>query len=474
MAYTVEFDHSEGCNIYRFDHTINCSVRTEPVEIGSDNKKAEVESEDAASDDVSPDEVPIDASNEAVSFTPSDGTVRQRWRLISAVKAWPNSGFDYPQLVDYSHEGGRVLSGAVESVNTLKPDLLLNHSNDIKDVVGVVENAYWEDSRDIPPGINADLVIDSELFPKEAKCVEKGIYRNGSIGISMDCKPSHPKMEFIDFIQSQGKSIDGELVRWIPVRSHEVRHMAIIPAGTGADPNAGKRISTQNQSIKDTETETVTDVAQAEASAEAKTEITSENNEVKNKKTGGERMEGFVALLSGLAEGLGIEVALSEDAGIPEGLSDRLTKKVEKLTSLAEKYNKLCSDVDGLAEYLNEDVVAKSHDEMFAALKTRLEFARHGEKLVEHYRKDAMKWFDASKAALGKSDLSDSEKRQRTRISKSDDLDYLEDMVAEYRAVAEAHFTVERVSEGVDLPEDKAVSEYKNRDIESSSKRIFG
>jgi hypothetical protein len=467
LNYTVEFDHAEGCNVYRFDHTINCSVRVENKKIDQPEQGSDADpiEEETSSD------IPIDVYNNSVEPIIGDGMVRQRWRLISAVRAWPSSGFDYPQLVDYAHEGGRVLSQSVSSVNDLRPDLLLNHSNDIKDVVGVVENAAWEDSRDIPPGINGDLVIDPELFPKEAKCVEKGIYRNGSIGISMDCKPSHPQMDFVDFVQNQGKTIDGEVVRWIPVKSHEVRHMAIIPAGTGADPNAGRRIAAQNQAANDIETEK--ECADVTPAIEPVMN-TSENCVDITKQTGGNGMQEMVSLLSGLAEGLGIEVAFTEDSGIPEGLGERLGKKIEKLTTLAEKYNKLCSDVDSLAEYLNEGAVVKSHEDVFEALRARLEFAKHGEKLVEHYRRDAVKWFDASKAALGKSDLSDSEKRQRTRISKSDDLDYLEDMITEYRSVAEANFTTERVSEGAELPTDKVVSEFKNRDIESSSRRIFG
>jgi hypothetical protein len=386
------------------------------------------------------------------------GHVRQTWRLISAVKAWPHSGFEDPQLVDYAYQDGAVLKNTVDHINKNKPDLLWNHSDDAHDVAGYVENARWEDSTDIPAGVNADLVVDPAYDHKAALGLQKGFIRNGSIGVQMDCRPSHPKMQFSQFVKNQGKAVDGDIVRWVPVRITEVRHMALVPSGTGADPNAGRRfVNSSNRKIDEMISQTVT-------------EVKNENNN-----PGGEIMETWIAMLTNVANSLGIEVALAEGSPLPDGLEERINKKLEQFKALNEKYNKLCVSVEKLAELACNGVAPASFDETLGILENKIAMAAHGEKLLEHYRKDATKWFDSAKAALDKKELSDSEKRMRNRILKSADLDYLEDVVAEYKAITEANLSSKRVSEGVELPvtENKIVDDRKIQDILASSARLF-
>ncbi len=181
-------------------------------------------------------------SNSSTSIIPSaDGLVRDNWRLISAIEAWPRTAFSHPQLLDYSDNGGAVIRQAIGLINSIRPDVTWNHSDDSKDIAGHLSNARWEDSTDIAPGVNAQVVINPEFDPKAAIGLQSGAIRSGSIGVNMQVTRSHPDTKFNDFIQKQGEVVGGKKVRWIPEKITAVRHMAMLPYGAGADPNAGKR-----------------------------------------------------------------------------------------------------------------------------------------------------------------------------------------------------------------------------------------
>lgn len=438
------FDNTQGCNVYRFEQVVNCTTRntvSEPVAVS-------VSAENSSETDMMEEE---EIDNE------SDGVVSVTWRLISAVQAWPCSDFPYPQLVDYEYDNAMALRGVVDLVNSSKPDLIWNHSNNAHDVAGYIDNAEWEDSTDIPIGVNAQAIVDPEYDKKAALGLSRGYIRSGSIGILMDCKPSHESMKLSDFISVQGEVINGERVRWLPVAVHGVRHMAMLASGTGADPNAGKR-SLQMAQHEDVANSTIEEIDNDEATEE------------RNIETGENEMADYVLMLSKLAEGLGVDVALSEDGNFPDGLEERLQSKISKLVGLTEKYNSVCAKLEAI-----EDVIAApSREESLDFLRQKLAMSKHGEKLLEHYRKDAIKWFDSAKVALGKSDLSDSDKRMRNRISKSDDLDMLEDWIAEYREVTETTLSSKRSSEGIELPKDSGYTvTQRDKDIEASVAALF-
>lgn len=183
--------------------------------------------------------------------------------------------------------------------------------------------------------------------------------------------------------------------------------------------------------------------------------------------------EKWVALLSSLAKGLGVEVVLAENSELPEGLEERLIKKIDGLTYVQTRHNHVCKMFEELGEKANNGTAPNTFEEAFSLIEEKIRLAAHGERLLAHYRKEAQKWFDSAKVVLGKTDLSDSEKRMRARIAKSEDLDYLEDVIAEYREIAEANLSATRTSEGVDLNPDSKKDELKYRDIEASSNRLF-
>jgi hypothetical protein len=469
--YTKRVDTETGREVYSFTAVVNCSVReTPPVAIQEDNasKESNESKIPEAEEEVSTkpeDTADVSVNNSLVSGDSSQ-FVTQTWRLISAVQAWPHSGFRKPQCVDYAYLGGEVLKQAISLINSNRIDLIWNHSDDAHDVAGYVHNATWEEPGDIPCGVNAELVVDPEYDRKAALGLKSGLLRSGSIGINMECIPSHPSMEMQRFIGSQGEVVDGDLVRWLPIKLTGVRHMAILPAGTGADPYAGRRYANQTEEIAEYI------VGRNEAIDTDKT--VEEQKENENQVTGGKIMdEKWVALLSSLAKGLGVEVVLAENSEVPEGLEERLSKKIEGLTYLQTRHNKICQMIEELGEKANDGAAPSTFEETFSLLEDKIRLAAHGERLLAHYRKEAQKWFDSAKMSLGKTDLSDSEKRMRSRISKSEDLDYLEDIIAEYRDIAEANLNSSRISEGVDINPDNQKKELRNRDIEASSNKLF-
>jgi hypothetical protein len=490
QAFTSRFDNKRGREIFTFSHTLDCAVRQDNSVPKTETATESASEEKEATAPVAVDNSETDsASNESGNPTntkiegdhlDNGELISQNWRLISAVKVWPSSDFYYPQLVDYTHNSGQVLKDAIPLINSSHPDLLWNHSVNAHDVAGYVDMAEWEDSLDIPPGVNAKVIVDPQFDAKAAIGLSKGFIRSGSIGITMDCEKSHPDMSNDNFVANQGEIIDGKEVRWLPVQILAVRHMAMLPTGTGADPHAGIRVSQQEE--KETKVDTTNNIQDQKITEQKNTDVQVVQNQqnittdqephtevpVKNK---GERMgEERLALLADLAEKLGIEVALSEEAALPEGLGDRLVKRIEKLSAFADKYNKLCAKVEALGEKVN----CTSFDQIFDTLSDKVELAKHGEKLIEHYRKEAVKWFDASRVALNKKEMSEAEKRMRNRIENSNDLDYLEDVATDYKAIAESNITSKRSSEGSDVPKESNIEEeIKNAEIRASAGKLW-
>ena len=237
------------------------------------------------------------------------------WRLVSGAKLWPSSSFPYPQCVDFGHDSSAAISrDVVPLIEQSNPDIMWNHSIDSKDIAGSVEKPYWEETTDkLEGGINATLTVDPEYDPKAAKGLRSGIIRAGSIGIDGDYVPSHPKMLAQEFIKQQGKMIDGEIVRWLPVKITAVRHMALVPSGMGADPMAGPRVALNN--IK-------------------------EEAQITNK-TGGSMGSELRELFSAVCKDLGVEVALSDGTPIPEMLENNLMGKLGELKKAQLAYSSI-------------------------------------------------------------------------------------------------------------------------------------
>lgn len=438
---TLSMRLENGKKIFSIDCILDAERRAVPVKVPVDNQgetKPATKNEGA---------LPGDAGR-TIHQDPFNAAsdVRDTWRLISAVQVWPTSHFWTPQLIDYSHNNGAVLKDVVGLVNSGKVDLTWNHSIDARDVAGHIENSYWEDSTDIPPGVNADLVVDPEFDAKAAIGLKKQVIRNGSIGISMEMEPSHPDMDFEKFVLMQGQEVGGKTVRWLPERITNVRHMALLSGGTGADPNAGHRQTDNSAVLNHTEQQR------------------SENG----------MPEKLTAILLSICSTLGLEFSFSEET-IPENLEEKLTEKIEKLKLGAALSNKLTSKLHALGDsLLIENELNLSAEKVLDRLPVVIELSKAGEKFIEFQRIEALRQFDAAKVDPD-SNMSETDKRIRGRIEASSDLDFLSDSIEEYRSLAGIKFgrldnqTSERQKPATD--EQNLVG--RNYDIAKSASEIF-
>jgi hypothetical protein len=384
------------------------------------------------------------------------GAVRATYRLISAVQAWPQMGWLGPQLVDYGYDDAAAIRKIPDLVNNRKRPLPLmwNHSWDMRDKAGRVENARWEDSTDIPPGVNGDLVVNPEFDRRAAVGIATGELDVTSSSVHCDLTPSHPEMEWEDFVRLQGREVDGEIVRWLPVDTWDVFHHAMVPAG--ADPDSGPR--------EEGETEQT-------AGRAVENSITPGGGE------GDVTMKKAPAILADLAGKLGIEVSLAEGSPLPGDLEQRLGEKVELLTASLRKLNDRTAKLQALApKLLKEGETSLTSAQVLERLPEAVDLAAHGRAFVEDLRNEALKCFDAAKVDPEKKELSAEAKAIRDVIAGCADIAQLKAFRAEYRSRAEARFgPVDlRSSKGEDLPAEKAEVSAVERDVADGATRVFG
>jgi len=393
-----------------------------------------------------------------------DDLVRVRYRLLSAVNAWPSMGWLGPQLVAYGHNDGAALKQLPDLINGRpRPvPLMWNHSYDMKDKAGRVENAEWEDSDDIPVGVNGELVVDRRYDPKAALGLETGEIDATSISVVFDMEASHPDMDFDRFIQHQGREVDGRLVQWLPLNAKEVLHHAMV--WSGADPNSGPRPFVSRNT------------AEAVTNTLAEGGVTMTNTALE--------------ILASLSESLGVEVTLSEGAPPPDDLQQRLATKVdwlkaenarlsEELKTALPVVNQRAAELEALAPFVRLGEETLSSDEIMGRLPGRLALAQQGERYVADLRNGALALFDAAKVQPDR-EQSMEERAIRSLIEQCSDIDQLKAWSMEYGKQAQARYGATeamRSSRGEDVPDDtvKQTERFgRDRDIAESVRRMFG
>ena len=445
------YDAELEADLYEMDSVIHCAVRTIPQETPTEVK--------AEHDGQEPDKVEPDEGED--DDMPSDGVIRQRWRFLSAVKAWPHSSYYQPQLVDYTANGGEALKTAIPLINKDKPDLRWDHSDSARDVAGNIDNAEWEDASDIVAGINGDVVVNCEFDKRAAIGIQKGIIRSGSIGIRAEFTRSHPDMELEEFVSKQGKTIDGKEVRWIAQRIVNVGHMAILPTGEGADPNAGPRTSPIKNSA--------TSVTKALDHTGSKTPH-------KNK-IGGHKMAEVMTHLGEVANLLKVDFSLDEATLMPEQLREATDNILKRITGLLDNHKALLayqSKIKDLESYVVlEDEQGLKSAEILDRLPAKLEYAKHGEAFLVAQRREAVSWFDKAKVTAD-ADMSENDKRIRGRISNSQDLGFVEEQLNLYKEIAEGRFGPLRSAESATIEEEKPKPTINHSQDLEDMKAMFG
>lgn len=100
---------------------------------------------------------------------------------------------------NFAHENGKALREGVDKFlkhpTGHKITVYKNHSRDVGDWIGMVENAYWHESAE--PGINQILSFDKHL-PRNAdliRGIEIGALHSVSVNVYFDWAKSHPDMD---------------------------------------------------------------------------------------------------------------------------------------------------------------------------------------------------------------------------------------------------------------------------------------
>jgi hypothetical protein len=418
QAIETGLKHTDGREIFELRHTIMAENNSVPK-----NKSPKKRAVNNAAEDT--DQEPLPLFN--------DGVVRQKWRILSKVKAWPNTGYYEPQLVDYSSAEDAVMREMVSLIEA-KPDLRWDHSYSVRDIAGWIEDAEWEDAGEIEAGVNAWVVADPEFDPKAAIGLRKGIIRSGSVGINAQMVRSHPEMPLQQFLSNQGEIIDNQEVRWIPIRITNVEHMALVPYRLGADPNAGAREPKKpTANIKSSNNITIT--------------------ATETKKQGGRFMTNtrWEQQFSDVCNLLGVDFAVDDEASVAQ-----LTQTVaSKILSLKESYKQFVSIQQGLYEsekYLLEDSeTGLKSDEIVRRLPSKLKHAENGKKFLDFQKSETLKWFDMA-VVKPDGDMTENDKRIRSRISNAFDLDFIEEQLNLYKEVANGRFGPDRSSVVEEIP----------------------
>jgi hypothetical protein len=353
----------------------------------------------------------------------NDDLVRMRVRVLSAVYTWSGTWFG-PQLVDNGWNDSYALRKVAAAINNRTGNkavpLVWDHSLEAHDICGRLSNAAWEESSDIPVGVNAYMEVPRSLDERAAALIDAGMVPATSIWWSPTQEQSHPDMPFEKFVEMQGEIVDGQPVCWRPVdlSDAEVIHHAIVWAG--ADPHSGPR---------------------AEQSTTNQTAWAVRNS----KPQGGKTMETVavpVAEFQALCAAHGFDVALAAGGELPQGLGERLANKAKALNELQPKYNQLA---EGLQKWqskvLKEGETTLNAAQVLERLSEVFENAEHGQAYVKSLQDDAVAWFDkANVDPANPQSLTDVQKRQRERLANCTDRQQLKDSIVENTAAAKARF----------------------------------
>lgn len=113
-----------------------------------------------------------------------------------------------------------------------------NHNTDVTAWHGTVVKAWWDDSTDIPPGINVTLRINKQWSPRVVAGIKEGAIHSASVEVYFEYKKSHP--DLADFWYHFGEEIDGKPVCLIVTNIVSYGEISLV--WQGADVYA-KRLS---------------------------------------------------------------------------------------------------------------------------------------------------------------------------------------------------------------------------------------
>jgi hypothetical protein len=133
------------------------------------------------------------------------------------------------RMFNFGHLGGGPLRNSISEFNNLI--ILKDHDMSVDNWIGTTEQAYWDQSADIPPGVNVMMKVDTKADPKTARGLISGALNSVSVTVSFDYEPSHPDMNEMDFVMNLGQEVDGKTVQALITGIKRVYELSTVWSG---------------------------------------------------------------------------------------------------------------------------------------------------------------------------------------------------------------------------------------------------
>ena len=242
-------------------------------------------------------------------------------------------------------------------------NLLLNqtiykdHNTFVDNWVGKVTAVSWdEETKGFPPGINANLRLDSIKDPMAVRGVLQGALHSSSVTVSFQWKPSHEAlMENGTFFEHLGETIDDELVRVVVTKIEKFWEISLV--WQGADEYAkqidedgnpvGTSASLSLKTLTNTKEDTMNELLKILKELFG-TDVTEENaKELLAKAVDAGKVE--------LSEGFNKTVKELQESFTKErkDMSDKLTKVLEEVETLKKEKEELAKQAKVGEVYLS-------------------------------------------------------------------------------------------------------------------------
>lgn len=189
------------------------------------NKQFEVIKEGLAKArfDLVPEQMPLEQGGAPFSFEVDEADQESEEHFVKLFRCL-SATTTQSRYFDFSSPG--VLKNAVPMFDGVT--IFANHRMDVTQWKGFTRGAVW-DARNQPNGVNALFVLDRTVDPNLVRGVETGALRSASATIWFEYQKSHPDLKW--FYDHLGEEVDGEIVRFIVTRIHNVGEMSIVWEG---------------------------------------------------------------------------------------------------------------------------------------------------------------------------------------------------------------------------------------------------
>lgn len=165
------------------------------------------------------------------------------------------------RMFNFGHLGGGPLRNSIDKFNNLI--ILKDHDMSVDNWLGSTSQAYWDNSTDIPPGVNVMMKVDTKADPKTARGLLSGALNSVSVTVNFDYEPSHPEMDEWDFMMALGTEVDGKTVQANITDIKRLYELSVVWSGADVyakTSNAGTPPKPLSQKVQPTNKEKAVDL----------------------------------------------------------------------------------------------------------------------------------------------------------------------------------------------------------------------